>query len=56
MSPKVLRLVALSSALAVLLSLAGLTGCSQKVSGVLIPNQRPTVELTNAPVLSLIHI
>ena len=38
MSPKMLRLAALSSALAVLLSLAGLTGCSEKVSGVPFPN------------------
>ncbi len=35
-----------------LLLLAGLalTGCGKKAGGILFPNQRPTVELTNAPV------
>jgi len=52
MSPKrskSLRLVALAAVLAALGAVA-LNSCSQKVSGALIPNQPPSVELTNAPV------
>ena len=44
-----LRLVALSAVLATLAA-AGLSSCSTKVSGTLLPNQPPTVELTNAPI------
>src|SRR5262249_1394345 len=39
----------LAAALA-MLGLAGLCGCCEKVRGTLVPNQRPTVELPNAPV------
>jgi hypothetical protein len=46
---KPLRLAAITAVLAAL-GAAGLIGCSQKVSGTLVPNQPPTVELTNAPV------
>ena len=46
---KTLRFAALAVVLAAL-GAAGLSGCSTKVSGTLIPNQPPTVELTNAPV------
>ena len=52
MSPKTsksLRLAALVTALASL-GAAGLTGCSEKVTGSLIANQPPSVELTSAPV------
>ena len=42
---------AFTAAALLLLSSFGLTGCANKdISGSLIPNQRPTVELTNAPV------
>ena len=43
-----MRLVALSAVLATLAA-AGLSSCSTKVSGTLVPNQPPSVELTNAP-------
>ena len=46
---KSLRFAALAAVL-VALGAAGLSGCSTKVSGTLVPNQPPTVELTNAPV------
>src|SRR5262245_26973231 len=44
------RGAALAAAL-LAMSALGMTGCaSDKIQGVLFPNQRPTVELTNAPV------
>ena len=46
---KSLRFAALAAVLAAL-GAAGVNGCSTKVSGTLIPNLPPTVELTNAPV------
>ena len=51
---KTLRFAALAVVLAAL-GAAGLSGCSTKVSGTLIPNQPPTVELTNAPVSADVH-
>src|SRR5947207_2349879 len=41
---------ALAAAALVLLGILALPGCVPKPVGLLIPNQRPTVELTNAPV------
>jgi hypothetical protein len=41
--------VALAAVLAAF-GVAGLSGCSTKVSGTLVPNDPPTVELTSAPV------
>ena len=49
MNPKFPRTGWLAGALIVLAAL-GLAGCTQKGGGQLFPNQRPTVELTNAPV------
>ena len=49
MNPRSMHLAPLAGAL-VVLGAAGLAGCSQKTTGVLVPNQRPSVELTNAPV------
>jgi hypothetical protein len=46
---KSLRVAALAVAL-VALGAAALTGCSEKTTGLLVPNQPPSVELTNAPV------
>src|SRR5215831_8818520 len=46
---KSLRFGALAAVIA-LLGAAGLNSCSTKVSGTLIPDQPPSVELTNAPV------
>src|SRR5262249_21993014 len=43
------RLALIAASIAVAGS-AALSGCSTKVSGTLFPNQRPTVEFTNAPV------
>jgi hypothetical protein len=37
------------------LGAAALCGCSTKVSGTLLPNQPPTVELTNAPISADVH-
>src|SRR5574339_122029 len=42
---------ALSAAALLVLTGLGLTGCANKdIAGTLVPNQRPAVELTNAPV------
>src|SRR5262244_1102427 len=49
MNARSVRLAILAVALA-LLGLVSLPGCSKKAGGTLLPNERPTVELTNAPV------